>query len=112
MATNSDLSGILDSLDLPVVIGGWDEDEVAKFPCVEYHRETPSVLHGSDGNYFTTDRWLVSVYFKQADAPAFWEHCNTLENALSSCGVAFRRSSDLFHDGLMSAQYSFSLIRD
>ena len=112
MAKNSDLSSILESLGIPVVVGGWCEDEVAQFPCVEYHREQPNVLHADASNFFTSDKWLVSVYDMKKNSAEFWNLCNTLEQSLAQHGVTFRRSGDLFHEELISAQYDFSLLRD
>lgn len=112
MARNSDLAGILESLGVPVIVGGWCEDEVAQFPCVEYHKESPNVLHADTENFYTSDRWLVSVYAMKKDAAGFWGLCEKLEQALASHKVVFRRSGDLFHEELISAQYNFSLLRD
>ena len=63
-------------------------------------------------NYRKIDRWSVNVYGKNTDMTTFYSNCENLEPALTTSGIAYSRSMDLFPgDEMVFAEFTFTIPR-
>ena len=112
--SRGDLETIFQALALPVVQGGFADDEKPPegFNFVEYHIDGNYDFHADNKIYRRVDAWQVSVYGLITDMSTFYANCDALEAQLASAGIVASRHPDIFaEDGIVYAAYSFDLPR-
>lgn len=112
MANSKDiLEEIFDEVGLPVVIGSWGENEVAKFPFLEYHIDETDNLHADGRIYQKIDVWQISVYGKLADMKAYEDTVEATEKAMDDRSLDYYATGNIFFDDCVYCEFSFSLLR-
>ena len=109
-----DLQPIFQALGLPVVQGGFADDETppADFNFIEYHVDGDDNFHADNKTYHRVDQWRVSIYGLITDMATFYANCEALEAQFDARKIVAGRSPDIFaDDDVVYAAYSFDLTR-
>lgn len=102
---------LFDAMEMPVVIGGFGEDEIVSYPFIEYHREAPYYLSGDNKNYSKNEIWDISIYNLKDNAPTHWDICDKFEDLLDGANIAFDSTGDIFVEDIVYTTFSLSFIK-
>lgn len=91
-------SNIFHEMNLPIVVGSFDDDETVTYPFIEYHRGSNDHMFGDDVVYNKSTNWEISLYSKKKDFATHWEHVDALETLLDKFLVPYETSGDVFID--------------
>ena len=102
---------LFESMMLPVVVGSFDDDEVPKYPFIEYHRGGRDYFNADDVVYQKTDIWEINIYSKKKDFERHWDLVDNLEDLLDNYRVDYSVSADNFFDDVITTTFDLALLR-
>lgn len=98
-------------MDMPVVIGSFDDDEVPIYPFIEYHRNASDYFDAENATYHKNDNWQISLYSKKKEAHKHWFLVEKLESLLDNNKVCYSTSEDIFFDDVIYTTIDLALPR-